>query len=226
MVLSKETIERFMKVDPAAIGHYISSGFMSPKIKPAYKSAKIVGPAYTVRMPDRDASAIYYAMQKAPKGSVIVVDRVHDDLFACTGEMSATMAKCLGLAGIVVDGPATDSLALEKMGFPVFCTGFSPVTSIMLGTSGEVDIPIQCGGAVVNPGDLIFGDADGVIVVSQDYDYEEALAKAEIMVENEAKRRKKMAEGYMYTKREDFDVEKFFNTDMMAVIADIKKQCK
>lgn len=224
MMLSKETVERFMKVDPAAIGHCISSGFMNPKIKPVYKSAKVVGPAYTVRMPDRDSSALYYAMQKAPKGSVLVIDRVHDDLFACTGEFVVTMAKCLGLAGIVVDGPATDSLALEKLNFPVFCTGYSPVTAIMLGTSGEVDVPIQCGGAVVNPGDIVFGDADGVIVFSGDY--EQLLADAEVKAQNEINMRKRLADGYMYTKREDFDVEKFFNVDMMAVINDVKKQCK
>lgn len=224
MVLSKETIERFMKVDPAAIGHYIDSGFMNPRIKPIYKSAKIIGPAYTVRMPGRDSCALYYAMQKAPKGSVIVVDKCSDDLFACTGEFVATMAKCLGLAGIVIDGPATDSIGIEKLEFPVFCTGLSPVTSMITNISGEVNIPIQCGGAVVNPGDLIFGDADGVMVVPEDY--EELLEKAEVKTEAEEKLRKKLAEGYQYTKRDDFDVVKFFEFDMKSVIADIKKQCK
>lgn len=223
-MLSKETIERFMKVDPAAIGHSVKSGFVSPRIKPVYKHSKMVGPAYTVRMPDRDSTALYYAMQKAPKGSVLVIDKVNDDLFACVGEFVAVMAKTLGMAGILVDGPATDSLALEKMDFPVFCTGFSAVTSILIGTSGEVDVPIQCGGAVVNPGDIVFGDADGVIIISGEY--EELLAEAEVKAQYEIDMRKRLAEGFQFTKRADFDVEKFFNHDMQATIAEIKKQCK
>ena len=70
------------------------------------------------------------------------------------------------MAGIIIDGPATDKLALKKGSFPVFCTGFSPITSMVTGTSkGAVQIPISCGGTVVKPGDIILGDADGVIVV-------------------------------------------------------------
>lgn len=222
--MTKETIERFMKVDPAAIGHHINSGWMHPRIKPIYKTAKVIGPAYTVRMPDRDSSALYYAMQKAPKGSVIVVDKCSDDIFACTGEFVAQMAKCLGLAGIVIDGPATDSIGIEKLQFPVFCTSFSPVTSMVTGVSGEVDVPIQCGGAVVKTGDIIFGDADGVMVVPEDY--EELLQKAEKMAQVEEERRKKIEEGYEYIKREDFDVVKFFEYDVKSVINDIKKKCK
>jgi len=64
------------------------------------------------------------------------------------------------MSGIVIDGPATDKLALKRMGFPVFCTGFSPVTCNVTGTSGEAGIAVECGGAVVRPGDIIFGDAD------------------------------------------------------------------
>ena len=108
---TEEIRARFLKVSPAAIGHQISNGFMDAEIKPVTDEMKVAGPAYTVRLTERDSSALYYALQKAPGGSVIVIDRAGDHTFACVGEFLAEMAKGCGMAGIVVDGPATDKLA-------------------------------------------------------------------------------------------------------------------
>lgn len=157
--------ERFMNIDTAQIGHKIKSGFMNPMIKPVYKQAKVVGPAFTIQLPVNDSAMIYYAMKKAPKGSVVVIDRQGDTTYACAGEIVALAARSLGLAGIVIDGPSTDSLVVEELDFPIFSTGLSPVTTSLLGLTGEYNKPIQCGGVVVNPGDIIFGDADGVLVI-------------------------------------------------------------
>lgn len=220
--LSQEIRNRFMKVEPAAIGHHIASGFMRPNIKPVSDDMKMVGPAYTVRLTARDSSALYYAMQKAPKGSVLVVDRTGDHTFACVGEFCAEMIKACGMAGVVIDGPATDKLALKASGFPVFCTGFSPVTCNVTGTSGEVQIPIECGGAAVCPGDIIFGDADGVIIVPSNYmPYLEA---AEKKVAEEAIKRKQLKNGYVYNKREDFDIVKFFESNVQGALNNVKKE--
>ena len=225
MELSQEIRDRFMKVDPAAIGHFISRGFMKPEIKPVTDEMKIIGPAYTVRCTARDSSALYYAIQKAPKGSVLVVDRAGDHTFACVGEFVAIMAEANGMAGIVIDGPATDSRALKasKPKFPIFCTGFSPVTSNVTGTSGEVQIPIECGGAAVLPGDIIFGDADGVIIVPQDY--MPLLEIAEKKAADEIKKREAIANGLVYKKREDFDVVAFFEKGAKGALNDLKKEC-
>ena len=225
MELSQEIRDRFMKVDPAAIGHFISHGFMKPEIKPVTDEMKVIGPAYTVRCTARDSSALYYAIHKAPKGSVLVVDRAGDHTFACVGEFVAIMAEANGMAGIVIDGPATDSRALKasKTKFPVFCTGFSPVTSNVTGTSGEVQIPIECGGAAVLPGDIIFGDADGVIIVPQDY--MPLLEIAEKKAADEAKKREAIANGLVYNKRVDFDVVKFFEKGAKGAIRKKKKEC-
>lgn len=221
MELTQEIRDRFMKVEPAAIGHYIARGFMRPEIKPVCDEMKVVGPAYTVRLNERDSSALYYAIQKAPKGSVIVVDRAGDHTFACVGEFFAEMTRALGMAGIVIDGPATDKLALKRMGFPVFCTGFSPVTCNVTGTSGEVAIAVECGGAVVRPGDIIFGDADGVIVVPDNYlSY---LEIAEKKAADEAALRRELEKGFVYNKRKDFDVVKLFEANVPAEIAKVKK---
>ena len=78
MEFTEEIRARFMKVSPAAIGHHISNGFMKAEIKPVKDEMKVVGPAYTVRLTERDSSALYYALQKAPKGSVLVIDRSGD----------------------------------------------------------------------------------------------------------------------------------------------------
>lgn len=222
MEFTEEIRARFMKVSPAAIGHHIAGGFMKAEIKPVTDEMKVCGPAYTVRLTERDSSALYYALQKAPKGSVIVVDRAADHTFACVGEFVAEMAKGCGMAGIVIDGPATDKIALKNSSFPVFCTGYSPVTSIVTGTSGEVEVDIECGGAVVRTGDIILGDADGVIVVPEDF--MPYLEDAEVKEAGEVKKRGELRKGMIYNRREDFDVVKFFEYGVNKAIGDVKKK--
>ena len=177
MEWTKEIIDRFMQTDPATYGHFVGVRFMKPQIKPINKHSKMIGPAYTVRILGKDSCAMYKAIEEAPKGSVLVIDR-GDPVYAAVGEMVARNAKAAGLAGIVLDGPATDSLWIEEMDFPVFCNGISVATTNVWGISGEFNTDINCGGAVVHPGDIVFGDADGVIVMEPD-NYEEKLIKAE-----------------------------------------------
>lgn len=218
MSLSKELVDRFMAVDPATFGHYLVGGCMRPEMKPINKHSKMVGPAYTVRIQGKDSCALYYAMQKAPKGSVIVIDRCGDTTYACVGEMVALFAECQGFAGMVIDGPATDSLAIEKSGFPVFCTGISVVTTNVVGVSGEQDVPVNCSGAVVHPGDIVFGDADGVVVIPPD-NYLELLIKAEEAVVREVELRRHFRAGGSFK----INVERLWNTDVMGMINELKK---
>ena len=97
------------------------------------------------------------------------------------------------------------------------------MTSNVTGTSGEVQIPIECGGAAVLPGDIIFGDADGVIIVPQDY--MPLLEIAEKKAADEAKKREAIANGLVYNKRADFDVVKFFEKGAKGALSDLKKEC-
>lgn len=226
MEFTKELKERLLGIAPAQFGHHIEHGYMHPRIKPAELSMKLAGPAYTVRATERDGSALYYAVMKAPKGAVIVVDRGREDCFAIAGDQLVLMMKHRELGGLVIDGPATDRIGLGKLGFPVFCTGFSPVTTMCKGTNGEVDIPIQCGGAVVHPKDVILGDADGVICLPHKLLTEELIQTAEAMTKSELLRAKQVEkEGYRFLQRDDMDVVKFFEYDKEAVIAKIKKEC-
>ncbi|WP_250227835.1 RraA family protein [Anaeropeptidivorans aminofermentans] len=206
MEWTKELTDRFMTTDPATYGHYLGVRFMSPKVKPLNKSLKMIGPAYTVKLLGKDSCALYKALQEAPKGSVIVIDHSGDEVYASTGEMVARNAKALGMAGIVTSGMATDSLWLSEMDFPVFCTGTSVVTTNVWGVSGEYNIPVSCGGATVNPGDIIFGDADGVVVMNPE-NYEEHLEKAEAAVKREVEMREKFARGEAALKSVDGLIE-------------------
>ena len=192
MAWTKEMIDRFMKTDPATYGHFVGVRFMKPAIKPINKHSKMIGPAYTVRILGKDSCAMYRAIEEAPAGSVLVIDRCGDEVYAAVGEMVARYAKGAGLAGIVLDGPATDSLWIEEMDFPVFCTGISVATTNVWGISGEYNVDVSCGGATVHPGDLIFGDADGVVVM-EPTGYEENLEKAEAATAREVAMREQFA---------------------------------
>lgn len=219
MEFTQEHRERFMKVDPATIGHHVKGdAFMNTKMKPLCKKMKVVGPAYTVRLEGRDASAFHYALGKAPAGSVIVISYADGDQYACIGEMVALSMKMRGFAGFVIDGPVTDSLAIEQMDFPAFCTGVSVVTTKVLGIYGEQDVTIHCAGAVVHPGDIVFGDADGVVVLPKN-DFERYLVQAEEALEREAEIRRRILRGQFLS----HNIEKLYEANVLGIIAELRK---
>lgn len=201
MEFTEELRGKFMEVDPAQIGHYVGGGFMDPAIKPVWTSTprvekvKMVGPAYTVRLSGDDSAMIYYAIEHAPKGSVLVVDRCGDRTYACVGDICAECAKAAGLAGIVVDGVSTDTVGITKIDFPVFSRGISPITTKLRGNEGDVNIPVTCGGAVVKPGDIVFGDPDGVMVFDQDADFMTLVTRAKADNDKEAAWRQRIRSG-------------------------------
>ena len=91
-----------------------------------------------------------------------------------------------GLAGLVLDGAIRDSRELSTIGFPIFCRGISPCGGGKEGT-GQVNMPISCGGLTVNPGDIVIGDADGIVIVPLEM-AESAVEWAQSRVEAEQKR--------------------------------------
>ncbi len=117
-------------------------------------------------------------MSQAAPGSVLVIDRMGNDKIACAGEMSVMNAQAYGLAGIVVDGAVTDTPQIKELGLPVFAVTSAAVACSLKYRDGEVNVPVQCGGCVVDPGDIVFGNADGMIVCPPD-EFEHWLEKAE-----------------------------------------------
>ncbi|SHI75960.1 Regulator of RNase E activity RraA [Dethiosulfatibacter aminovorans DSM 17477] len=192
--LSKDIIERYKNAEPATAGHYIHTGFMNPAIKPVFPNVKVVGPAFTLKITVNDSTLLHYCIDLIQPGDVIVIDRIGDDVYAPVGDVLALAAKERGAAAIIVDGPVTDIHGIKDVGIPVFATGVSVVTTKLLGLYGEINTSIQCGGAVVNPGDLIFGDDTGVLVIKCE-DADELLEKVEKDMKFEKELIKKIKNG-------------------------------
>jgi regulator of RNase E activity RraA len=116
------------------------------------------------------------------------------DRIAPWGELLSTAATARGATGCVTDGLVRDIKAIRTMGFPVFHGGIGPLDSKGRGRMVERDVPVMCGGVLVRPGDYVFGDADGVVVIPQDA-AEEAFSTALAKVEAETTTREELAAG-------------------------------
>ena len=174
---SKELIEKFKTVEPPTVGHFRHDGFMSPRIRPLFPEALMVGPAVTVKTPANDSTMVHKVLEIAEPGDVIVVDRCGDTMHACWGGVVTAAAHLLGFAGAVIDGVATDLVEIVELKFPVYCTGTSAITTKIFGLGGEINTPVQCGGVVVHPGDLVAADANGVLVLPPE-DVERVMEEA------------------------------------------------
>ena len=139
---------------------------LHPSIKPLREEYKLVGRALTVKIPVGDNLAVLKAIYEAKQGDVLVIDAKGDQYRAIAGDFVVGMAQTLGISGFVVDGVIRDIVGIKELNFPVFCKGTTVAASGKAGF-GEVNIPISCGGAAILPGDLIVGDADGVVVIPQ-----------------------------------------------------------
>ncbi|XAZ31950.1 RraA family protein [Paenarthrobacter ureafaciens] len=128
---------------------------------------KIAGPAVTVRIADRDAIAMNRALLALRPGDVLVVDMLGDNRHAPVGAVTAAAAIAQGAAAVVVDGVATDVRELREAGLPVFARGTSCLTTKRVrGAGSAVNVPVHCGGVQVNPGDIVLGDDNGLIVLA------------------------------------------------------------
>lgn len=163
---------------------------MDPAIKPVSDDLKVAGRAYTVKLRAADNKQVLKAIKEAGEGDVLVVDGrgyVHN---ASCGDFVIGLAKTMGLAGVVIDGAVRDIEGIRELNYPVFCKGTTLAASDKHGT-GETNVEISCGGAVVKPGDIIVGDADGVTVVPKEQE-EEVLKKAKVKLEKDEKREKEI----------------------------------
>jgi RraA family protein len=181
-------IERLRRWASADLSDAMSmAGTMDNGIKPAFLPiTRVVGSAVTVSVPFGSQNVRKMAMQLAGPGNVLVINGRASLNSALLGSNLAFGLSKRGLAGVVADGAVRDVSELKRGGLPVFCRGVTTLAGPKEGP-GEVNVPIACGGIVVNPGDIIVADEDGVVSVPQ-IEAEELLSA----VEAAAKRLKKV----------------------------------
>jgi regulator of RNase E activity RraA len=162
-----EVIERLKQVSPNDVGHHRHFGFPSASIEymQTAGSLTMVGPVLTVRIPPEDSVMVHKATELAQPGDVIAVDMQGHTEHAPWGEMTTRGAIQSGAAGAIIDGSITDSRDIDALGFPVYARGRSARTTRLHGRGGDVNVPIQIGGAVVEPGDIVVGNEDGLVFV-------------------------------------------------------------
>ncbi|WP_110928556.1 RraA family protein [Bacillus massiliglaciei] len=160
-------------------------------IKPLKEEYILAGRAFTVQVPRGDNLAVLQAIGEAKPGDVLVVDSKGDCERAIAGDFVIGMMKTMNLGGLVVDGVIRDQLAIKELDFPVFSKGTTMASSGKAG-GGSTNSPISCGGVAVHPGDLIFGDADGVTVVPKEKE-KDIIEKARKKMESDELREQKYA---------------------------------
>ena len=192
--LDARLVAKLARAEPATIGHFRNWGFMEPAIRAMQADVRIAGPAITVRAPGVDGTIVGYALGQVRPGDVLVIDRCGDHRHAAFGGLVAYACKVSGLAGVIIDGVATDIGEVRKYGVPLWCRGLSAVTTKRIGLAGEFCVPVSCGGVDVKPGDVIIADECGIVVL----DAKEAEAAAERaigMQEAEVKSRARLDAG-------------------------------
>lgn len=150
---------------------------LDPAIKPLNEAYHIAGEAYTVQLAVGDNLHLLKALKEAKPGDILVVDAKGDTYRAIAGDFVVGMMQTLELGGLVVDGVIRDIIDIKKLNFPVFSKG-TTVASGSKNGPGATNIPISCGGANVQPGDIIVGDVNGVVVVPRNQ-AETVLQKAQ-----------------------------------------------
>jgi 4-hydroxy-4-methyl-2-oxoglutarate aldolase len=160
--------DRFADFDPATLYEAAGrTGMVDPSIRPAWLGARVCGRAITVECPPCDNLMLHIAVANAAPGTIIVATVGGHLQAGAWGEILTEAAIARGVAGLVIDGAVRDIEAIEALEFPVFSRGLA-IGSCSKERRGTIDAPIQLGGAAVRSGDLIVGNADGVVVIEQD----------------------------------------------------------
>jgi regulator of RNase E activity RraA len=181
-------ISRLAKLPSAAIADAMGRlGAVDASIKAIWPGATLAGPAFTVWTRSGGNSGIHESLAAARPGDVIVVNGGGDESSALLGELVGERAISAGISGFALDGAARDAQALAEAGMPVFARALTTAGPFKSGPA-RLNVPIAFGGVSVSPGDIIIGDADGIVVIPRG-NAEDIVEAAEAVVADERERR-------------------------------------
>jgi 4-hydroxy-4-methyl-2-oxoglutarate aldolase len=193
-VVPPEVIVRLSNLPTATIYEAAGKlGDMSADIRPMVAGQRIAGQAFTLKTMPGDNLAVFKAIMAAPRGSVLVIDGGGTDRVTIWGGTSTVAAQMRGLSGCITNAAVRDLDEIIESSFPVFAVGVA-VRGTTKSHPGWLGIPISVGGVIVNLGDVIVADADGVVVVDG-ASAAEIAKKAEIKRRDELDRERRLREG-------------------------------
>jgi len=164
---SRETLAAYQDLAVANISDAMSRSTGTSSLRPMHRTRRILGRAFTVRTRPGDNLMVHKAIDTAQPGDVIVVDAGGDMSNAIIGEIMVGWAAKRGLGGFVIDGAIRDSETIGEGGFPVYARGVAHRGPYKDGP-GAINVPVTVDGMVVMPGDLLVGDADGLLAIRPD----------------------------------------------------------
>jgi regulator of RNase E activity RraA len=182
--LDPELISRFASIPCTTAADAMDRmGVVDSRIHAIWPGARVVGPAFTVWTRSGDNLFVNQALEHVRPGDVIVVNGQGDESRALIGDLLAARARARQVAGFVIDGAVRDVEGLAELGLPVFARRVTPAGPYKFGP-GALGRTIAVGGVAVAPGDLVLGDADGVVIVPR-AEAQAVLSASEALLEQE-----------------------------------------